>query len=108
MIDNLKVILSQGLMLSAFGIAIGEGVSLVQVGKDLDGVLLCAQVGKHPVEMLLHIQRTDLDLITVERHQVWFHTKSTGLIQTTATATGTQLTQVGDIHLTQGIQVQTI
>ena len=95
-------------MLRTFRVAIGEGISLVEVGEDLDGILLGTKIGKHPVEMFLDIQRTYLDLIAIEGHEIRFHTKGTGLVQTSTTTGGAQLTQIGDVHLAQGVEVEII
>ena len=91
-VDNLKVFLTQCLVLLPLGLGGGEGIGLVQVGQYLDSILLGTKVGKDPVEMFLDIQRAHLDLIAVEGHEVGLHTEGTGLVETSATATGTQLT----------------
>ena len=95
-------------MLGLLGLVAGEGIGLVQIGKDLDSVFLSTEVGKDPVEMLLDIERAHLDLVAIEGHQVRLHAKGTGLVETAAAAAGTEFTQIGDIHLTQGVEVEII
>ena len=85
-----------------------KGVCLVQVSQNLDGILLGTQVGKDPVELFLDVQRLHLNLITVEGHQIGLHSEGTGLVQSSATARGTQFAHIGDIHLAQCIKVQII
>ena len=58
--------------------------------------------------MLLDIERAHLDLVAIEGHQVRLHAKGTGLVETAATATGTEFAQIGDIHLAQGVEVEII
>ena len=105
---DIQVLFTQRLMLSPFCVGIRKGISLVQVGEDLDRILFCTQVGKHPIQMLLHIQGAHFDLITVESHQIGFYTKSTSLIQTSAAATGTEFAHIGDIHLAQRVEIEII
>ena len=107
-VDNLKVFLTQRLVLLPLGLGGGEGIGLVQVGQYLDSILLGTEVGKYPVEVFLHVERAHLDLIAVEGHEVRLHTEGTGLVQTATTATGTEFTHIGDIHLAQGIEVEII
>ena len=95
-------------MLRTFRITVRERIGLVEVGKDLDGILLSTEVGKNPVEMFLDIQGAHLDLIAIEDHEVGLDTKGTGLVQTTTTTGGTQFAQIGDIHLAQCVEVQII
>ena len=95
-------------MLCPLSIGAGEWVCLVQVGEDFDGILLSTKVGKDPVEMFLHIERAHLNLISVESHQIRLHTECAGLVQTSATATGTKFAHIGDIHLAQRIQIEII
>ena len=95
-------------MLRTLRITIREGISLVEIGENLNGILLGTQIGKHPVEMLLDIQRAHLDLIAIKSHEIGLHTKGTGLVQTATTAGSAQLTQIGDVHLAQRIEVQII
>ena len=95
-------------MLRPFRIGIRKWIGFVQVRKNTDGVLLCAEVGKDPIEMFLHIEGTHLNLVTIEGHQVGFDTEGTGLIQTTTTATGAQFTKIGDVHLAQRVQIEII
>ena len=107
-IHDLQVILTQGLMLCTLRISAGERVGFVQVRQDPDCILFRTEVCKDPVQVFLHIEGAYLDLITIEGHQIGFDTKGTGLIQTTTTATGTEFTHIGDIHLTQCVEVQII
>ena len=107
-IDDVEVLLSEGLMLRTLGIGRGEGIGLVQVGEDPDGVLLGTEVGKDPVEVFLHIQRTHLYLVAIEGHQIRLHAKGTSLIQTSTTTTGPQFPHIGDVHLAKGVQIQII
>ena len=86
----------------------GEGIGLVKIRKDLNSIFLGTEVGKDPVEMFLHIERTYLNLIAIEGHEVRLDAKSTSLIQTTTAAAGTKFAQIGDVHLTKGVQVQII
>ena len=106
--DDIEVLLSESLVLSTVCIGRREGIGLVQVGEDLDGVLLGTEIGKDPIEMCLHIERTHLNLIAVEGHQIRLHAKGTSLIQTSTAATGPQLPHIGDVHLAKSVQVQII
>ena len=67
-------------MLGTFGIAIGEGVGLVQIRQNLDGILLGAQISEHPVKGFLDVQRAYLDLVAIKGHQVRLYTKCAGLV----------------------------
>ena len=107
-IHYLQIIFSQGLMLCTLRITIRERIGFIQVREDFDGIFLSTEIGKHPVQMLLDVQRAHLYLITIECHQVGLDTKGTGLIQTTTTTTGTEFTDIGNIHLTQCVEVQII
>ena len=107
-IHQFEVLLTQRLMLRPFGIAIGEGIGLVEVGEDLDGVFLGTEVGKDPVEMFLDIEGTHLDLIAIEGHEVGLDTEGTGLVETTTTTGGAQFAQIGDVHLAQRVEVEMI
>ena len=95
---NVEVLLSQSFMFCTLGISCGEGIGLVQIGQDLDSVFLGTQIGKDPEKMFPHVKGANLNLIAIERHQVWLHTESTGLIQTTTAAASSQFSQIGDIH----------
>ena len=55
-VDNLKVFLTQRLVLLPLGLGGGEGIGLVQVGQYLDSILLGTEVGKYPVEVFLHVE----------------------------------------------------
>ena len=105
---DVEVLLAEGLVLSTVGIGRGKRVGLVQVGEDLDSVLLGTEVGKDPIKVLLHIQRAHLDLITVEGHQIRLHAEGAGLVETSTAARCAQLAQVGNVHLAQGVQIQII
>lgn len=60
-IDDIQVELSQSFVLGTFGIAIGEGVGLVQIRQNLDGILLGAQISEHPVKgFLTFSERTSI------------------------------------------------
>ena len=67
-------------MFRPFGLVTREGIGLIEVRKDLDGILFGTKVGKDPVEMLLNIQCAHLDLITIESHEIRLYTKGTGLV----------------------------
>ena len=108
LVDQSEVLLTQSVVLGLFLRIRREGIGLVQVGENAYRVFLGTEVGKYPVEVLLHIQRTNLNLVAIEGHQVGLHTKGTGLVQTTATARRAQLAQIGDVHLTQRVQIQMI
>ena len=95
-------------MLRTIGISRREGIGLVEVRQNLNRVLLCAEIGKNPVEMFLHIERAHFDLIAIECHQVGLHTKGASLVESPTATTGAQLTQIGDVHLAEGVQVQII
>ena len=107
-IDQIEVFLTQCLMFRAFRITVREGIGLVKVREDLDGILLRTEVREDPVEMFLDIQRAHLDLIAIEGHEVGFDTEGTGLVETSTTAGRAQLTQVGDVHLAQRVEVEII
>ena len=82
-----------------FSLVGSKGIGLVQVCQNLDGILRSTEVGKHPVKCILHVQGLHLYLVSVEGHQIGFHAKGTSLVETSATAGGTQLAEIGDIHL---------
>ena len=95
-------------MLALFLLTGGKGIATVQVTQNLHCILLAAKVGKDPVKGLLDIERLHLNLVTIEGHEIRFHAKSTSLIKTAAARRGTQLADVGNIHLAKRIQVQII
>ncbi len=100
--------LAQSLVQIFLGLVGSKRISLVQVRQYPDGILLGAKVGKDPVELLLHIERPDLNLVTVEGHQIGLHAKGTRLVQTSAAARRAELAQIGNVHLAQCIQVEMI
>ena len=95
-------------MLCPLRLAVREGIGLIQVRKDTDGVLLGTEISKDPVEMFLDIEGTYLNLITIESHQIRLDSESTGLVKTTTTAGGAEFAKIGDVHLTQSIEVEII
>ena len=83
----------------------GERIGTVEVAEDFYGVLVCAKVGKHPVEMFLNVQCLYRHLVAVEGHKTRFHAESTRLVESSATRLCAQLAEIGDIHFAKSVEI---
>ena len=83
-------------------------IAAVQICQNLDGIFSSLQIRKHKIQIRAYLNIFYRNTVTIKSHQHGLLSIGTGLIQFATAGRRSDLTFIGKIHLSPGIQMQMI